>query len=174
MRKDNVIMYISTFAFSGLGFLVGAYWKELYNNYQSIVVLATFIITVINFQNSRIDRREKIILEHNRKKEIIKVYQISLIVMGEIIERREKTETFGEDLLKSVKILKVNTSFIIKYSKSIDLIRWFDYVMLMLDRLEDYCVNYNDNNSELQAKIKHELSGFQPVVEIIRNIKNVY
>lgn len=52
-------MYISTFAFLGLGFLVGAYWKELYNNYQSIVVLATFIITVINFQNSRIDRREK-------------------------------------------------------------------------------------------------------------------
>lgn len=117
---------------------------------------------------------KKIILEHNRKKEIVKVYQISLRVMGEIIERREKTETFGEDLLKSVKILKVNTSFIIKYSKSIDLIRWFDYVMLMLDRLEDYCVNYNDNNSELQAKIKHELSGFQPVVEIIRNIKNVY
>lgn len=169
MRKDNIIMYISIFIFVVVGFLAGVYRKEICSNYQYIVVLATFVITLINFQNSRTDRREKSILENNRKREIKKAYDIFLNGSKEVTIE-------NENVLTGIIILKTEVLFITKHSKNFMLIKQFEYMKIILDKLEDLFIKYAENkkDDELQKRIDAEIRGFNIKLDDVKNIKNIY
>lgn len=169
MRKDNIIIYILIFVFVVVGFLAGVYRKEICNNYQSIVVLATFIITLINFQNSSTDRREKFTLENNRKREVRKAYDTFLNGSKEVTIE-------NENMLTGIIILKTEVLFITRYSKNFMLIKQFEYMKIILDKLEDLFIKYAENkkDDELQKRIYAEIRGFNIKLDDVKKIKNIY